>query len=339
MLPPTPAEFRKQCEAAALAYPVIHEAAAQAAEERDTQRAITADDLGKLAAARVKAAKDKEAIDRAANSAPSGQDKLSNPDIKLRFGQSLDSSIELFSRFVLLAPPSMEQFIAAGTDFNRLVDTIEHLESKGREAAILFTPIMPLALGSNSLNVLKNQRSFRNLYKQLTEDKTIPNNPLKNYEDNGEGEGPGLWVDSEVYQLSQELYDQELHIAQNSQNTHYVEQDDMLWTVSVVDATPKPSLLNLDHEASLDAIQAEYPDAEHISLSQYLTLQAIRLQDGQPPIDGSTWSWTNQTFTGNDGSARAVCVNWYSDVGQVSVNWGGVGDRSSSLGARLSVWG
>jgi hypothetical protein len=249
------------------------------------------------------------------------------------FHEKLKAAFNLAERradYVGAISPTPEDFALAGWDSeatSSFQQQYEQMEAAGLKPQVILTMHLPLAPKSadDSLN-------FRTLFTNMTADKTIPNRPLKNRQDDNKGDGPGLWVDSDVYNetVSSQLYQQEIDLIKQTAeqgNGHYVEIGGIIYTLSIIPGTDRPQDLGTSHTAN---------QGRHSTPSQLLTQNIDRLLQGEPPVDSQTCTWAYGTF--EDG-ARAVVVDWSPEYGQVYVSWVHVGYSDGSLGARLSVRG
>jgi len=263
-------------------------------------------DLGALAAA---TALRHEQAGRLAQPVAEGLDGIENPAVRDSFEQTWDQAEQLFER-ISLVPPDPEQFETAGVDFARLANEYERMKDEGLEPEIVIAP--------QNLSLEDAKR----LYAHLTDDTAIPNNPLKQQSD-----GNGLWVNDDVAAAWNTLVSTAPRDTDGIEPPHHLDNGGYAWTIRLIPGTDKPTDTNVDHATN---------DAVHPTMSEYLTLQATRIQTGRPPVDGSTYTWLNGTF--GDGNGQAPRGRWDSGDGQVRVGWGGVGNRHDVLGSRLPVW-
>jgi hypothetical protein len=143
----------------------------------------------------------------------------------------------------------------------------------------------------------------------------------------------GLYIDQSVGQVWSEL----------------PSPSDANWFVSVVPATSKPTIisdhmLNWHNQPAVEAIatsslpfgtRTEMAVA-HTTIAEYLTLQATKLTDSEPPIDSETYTWLSGTF---DNGTKAPYGYWFPDVGQVRLRWNDPSSQSDGIGARPAVRG
>ena len=258
----------------------------------------------------------------------SGLERVTNPEIKRNFEDVFANTEKLFSRINLeIIKP--EEFTIAGVDFVRLEKEFERMTSEGLEPQLVVAPALPL-IKDISPNADKD---WYNLYDRLTSDSAIIDNPLKKQND-----GNGLWVSEDVCASARDLLLQEVKLATDKPNIHhtYLKSTDVAvpWTVALLSTTDKPQGLRTSHP---DYEAADDPGGSKLAtISQYLTLQATRIQSGQSPLDKDTSAWLQGTF--NDG-AQAPYGYWNSGGGRVVVDWDDVGDQDVRLGVRLPVWG
>ncbi len=130
--------------------------------------------------------------------------------------------------------------------------------------------------------------------------------------------------------------------------------DEGRWTVSVIAGMQEPILKNVSHNLQegegdykkvidvawqeLDVASSGALDfrSTYPTLSEYLTLQALNLQNGTDPIDAQTATWLNGEF---DKGSKAPCAYWGPADGRVYVGWGGPGSRDGDIGVRPAVRG
>jgi hypothetical protein len=217
-----------------------------------------------------------------------------------------------------LAAPSVEQFMQAGVDFGHLASEYERMEIAGLQPEMVVTPVLPVVPTDSTSG------SWSELYESLTSDKTIPNNPLQARDD-----GKGLYVNDDVRGAATELYDSERSLVSGS-DIHSV--DDWAWTIALIPTTAKPQELSTPHTDK----ETDTLSSQHATISQYLTLQATRIQAGETPVDADTYTWLAGTF---ENGAQAPRGSWFSGDGQVVVSWNRVGDQNDGIGVRLPVWG
>ncbi len=103
------------------------------------------------------------------------------------------------------------------------------------------------------------------------------------------------------------------------------------WTLRAIPGTTAPTKTNVDHNSVL-------PPLHHPTISDYLTLQALRIQRGDEPVDALHYTWLCGSYDGGkDFGACAPAGVWNSGVGRVRLPWGQVGCRRGNLGVRPSV--
>ena len=263
-------------------------------------------DLGALAAA---TALHHEQTGRLEQPKTEGLDSIENPAVRDSFEQTWDQVEHLFERISLL-PPDPEQFDAAGVNFAHLAAEYERMEDEGLAPEIVIAP--------QNLSLEEAKR----LYADLSDDTTIPNNPLQRQSD-----GNGLYINDSVADAWDALVSSAPQSADGTEPPHHLDSGGYAWTIRLIPDTTEPTDTDVDHTTN---------DAIHPTMSEYLTLQATSIQAGRTPIDGSTYTWLNGTF--GDSNGRAPDGYWDSGRGQVSVVWRGVGYRDGDLGSRLPVW-
>jgi hypothetical protein len=239
------------------------------------------------------------------------KDQIANPYTLQRLEDSHERSVELFQEYDdTMTIPSIEQYAAEGLNFTGLANAFEQMESENLKPEFVFYPIMPLIPIADYYNA----NNFRDFF-----DDTLF----------------GLNIHEKVSEISQQIFLDEMESIVNNQNANYVVQDNLIWVASVVAGTQDPQHLHKTYLESLDLIQTEDRNAQHVGLSQFLTLCIMR---GMFYNRSEVETWTEQGFIDNYGGARAVCV--YPSLGdnQMCVDRRSVRDRGN-IGARRSVRG
>ncbi|HUC96113.1 MAG TPA: hypothetical protein VMR16_00395, partial [Candidatus Saccharimonadales bacterium] len=260
----------------------------------------------------------------------SGLEQVSNPDIKRNFETAFEGTEQLFAR-ISLTTPTPEEFVSVGVDFVSLGEKFERMKSEDLEPILVITPNLPLTDGGP---IRISSQDWVSLYSAMTRDTTIPNNPL-----NIQNDSEGLWINSDVRVSANDLLKQEEERVLYANDIHMVSHGasfkpgDVYWTVALLPTTDNPQGLNTpraDYEAVDDPKKSKLS-----TISQYLTLQAIRIQSGQSPVDTDTYSWLHGTF---NGGTQAPYGDWSSGNGLVYVYWDDVGNQDDYMGVRLPVW-
>ena len=242
-------------------------------------------------------------------------------DFRDRLVTTHQASKKLFDR-IGLVPPLIDAvgLAHAGIDPMHLANEYNRMHQEGYQPELALAPLL-------------TAQQWRNIYTALTADPSIPNNPLKEQSD-----GHGLWINDEVNAAWGDL-----KFSSVPEGVPVIKKDTLAaasWTLRIIPGTPKPSLMNIDHSGNYkdgNGQEAQLPGVAHPTVNEYLTLQAIRIQSGQDPIDANIWTWLDGTF-GNNNSQAPIGI-WNPDLGQVFVICGGVGSRNGLLGVRVPVWG
>lgn len=234
-------------------------------------------------------------------------DMIKSPEVREAFTASFDRTVQLYDR-INLDTPSPEAFAEAGVDFARLSDAYERMEEEGLAPVVVISPL------------LGKQQTIQ-LFDQLTNDQTIPNNPLKHRPD-----GNGLWINDT---LTDTLWDEANHFPDTA--TVLTDASGTQWAISLSPGTPASQDQGTAHQ------DLTYRD-QLPPLSTYLTQQATTIQAGETPIDDYSTKASITWLKTAAGALRAPRGFWSSGDGQVYVGWSGVDVRGDYLGGRLPVW-
>jgi hypothetical protein len=264
--------------------------------------------------------------------------QITNPETQKKFETAKQTYAKLWER-INLTSPSLDEFAAAGVNFAKLAQTFEQMEEQmerdSLEPRIVISKPMPLAPDGSG-------NSWRELYTQLTADSIsdkLPNPRLKscyprNHDDDN-GNDPGLWVNSDIYKQSQSILEQEvkrIEAGRTNSTIHPVDDSsNSPWTIAILPGTTKPQQLDTDHTTN---------QGRHVSVSQYLALQAALIQTGESPIDNEVddpyFSWMNETLSEGSQALRVSCL---SELGRVRVFNLSAKFSDAYLGTRLVRWG
>ena len=284
--------------------PILH-AEALSAFERATLSQYHHEDITRsvggsaLALPDILAAKVKEAEEAGALPGQTGLEQITDPEVREVFERSLETTEAIYAK-----GPNFRGFDVPGygefTDVNfaYLGEQFQRMEIEGLEPQVLITP-------------------------QLSKQDTISLFSDRTKDDNVLRQG-GLWVNDNI---TDTIWD-ELNVPGANQPT-LTTPDGTVWTITLTSGTQKPQNLKMSHN-DLKAMNVPL-----LTISQYTRLQLGNIQEGRPPVDGNTWTWLSGTFSAG---AAAPCGRWLPGVGQMYVDWNGVGGRGGSLGSRQLTW-
>lgn len=276
-------------------------------------------DLGALAAA-VAAGNVRAGI--VASPEAAGLDTITSPDTRATFEKTFDDTTRLFERIGVSAP-APEELVAGSSnergdkiDLTWLANEYERMSDEGLKPELVLAP----------QNMTLDQ--IKDLYDNLTRDSSILHNPLKKQSD-----GNGLYVDEKITDNWNSLTTNPVLRPNGTQVPYYTNTQGIAWTLRIVPGTPQPTKVSISHES-----YTADPDTPSLSsITEYLTLQATHIQNGESPIDGVTWSWCNGTFHNSSGGASAPRARWNSGYGRVRVISFVVGYSNAVLGVRPPV--
>lgn len=263
--------------------------------------AATGADLGALAASEALRNQREGRIDVLAGS---GFDVITNPATRHSFETAYDAHVQFFN-YIGISMPDSDQFTESGIDFAHLANEYERMENEGLEPQV----VMALqGLGANS---------WKSLYVELQNDSAVNHD--------GRIKNGGLYLDSRIaenWNKFDQIPDAVPSVLYDGVGAHTTRAG---WTIRLIPGTEGPTNTDVNHNAN---------DAIHPTIAEYLSLQAVRLQAEQPPIDPNTLTWLNGTFD----NGRAPGGFWRSGYGQVYVFWYRASLSDGFLGVRLPVW-
>jgi hypothetical protein len=237
---------------------------------------------------------------------------------------ALEYSEQLFNR-IDINTPELSEFAESGINFSRLGAAHASMKKLGLEPELVIAPLLSAAMWSN-------------LFQTLQDDRVV--NPGGDRLKHG-----GLFIADRILKNWDKLQG----------DHHSVAVAGQLWQVMVMPAAQSPPLLNLDHTGTsvggkilseeLVNMRHEFvpsmqqsPENMHPTISTYLTLLASKLQRGDKPLDISTFTWLDGTFS-DTVTEVGTQAYWTPANHQIALdfNYNDFGD--SNHGIRLPVWG
>ena len=265
---------------------------------------------------------------------------------------------KLFGR-IDLTTPTIDQFKGAGVNFEKLAEQYLNMQKNNLEPSWVLSPILPLTHKKTEFSV-----DWVNLYEMLTDDfdNAIENNPLKKIDPSQIGKNYGFdsygIVDAHVSESdSGTIFLQELGLINDNKNIHSVvnkyygsstypdEIENITWTLALISSTDIPQHLN--SSSSEYYLSDSSSQSRHITMSQYMTLQANRIISGQSPLGNKSKAenFVHGKVVYDDGSNNGVfydyapVVYWDKNAGAIGVKLLSYAGSLSNIGVRLPFWG
>ena len=228
--------------------------------------------------------------------------QIENSETQSIFEASFTETEQLFGRIDIVVP-TVDQCIGAGVNLVLLGAAYERMCNNKLEPIVVLSPNLDLP-------------SWRLLYSRLVNDKVA--NHDERIKDNG------LSIDHETaVQWSA--------IATLPDSVPIVTTPDGLlaWSIRLIPGAPK----------GVGVYRTHRWNQAHPTVSEYLSLQAVRLQSQQEPIDtGASVCWLNGSYVDDMGVPRAPLAKWVPENGQVRVSFDDADLFYSALGVRVPVW-
>ena len=244
--------------------------------------------------------------DRAAGLA--GFDQLSSPDVRHNFEETFTAAEELFGR-IDLAIPTIEQYISAGTNLGVLSTCYEHMKDEGLEPTAVLSPNLDLI-------------SWKQIYHSLKVDLEV------------NGLGPLSSNELSVASLMVDQWDNAATLPDSVPtvplpHTESYIGETLHWSLRLIPGTSR----------SGTSVGRGYSQSVHPTVGEYLSLQAIRLQAHQKPLDTHTSTWLNGSFDviwNND----PVTPIGYWDLNSkcLSISLANISRQDGDIGARSPAW-
>ena len=231
-----------------------------------------------------------------------GFDQLSNLHTREIFESSFAMSDQLFSR-IGLTIPTPEQCIDAGINLGIVGTVYERMSKSGLKPEIVLSPVLSID-------------SWLKLYGNLEYYNTASMIGLLRNE--------VLFIAPSAARSWDELT-----ILPSCVPAIDSCDADITWSLRLIPGTSEPTVPEVDHL---------YNHGTHPTVSEYLSLQANRLQVGQDPIDCRSNTWLNGQYTDRFGTRYAPMGFWNSVERSVGIRGLAPDPQFSTPGARPPEW-
>jgi len=304
---PTLEELTKQYHKALEQHPEI-------AKEKARQDAVS----GNLGTAAANAMRENEAEGITPELHSSGLETISNPETSQNIETAFDLAKNLYER-INLEIPTPDDFAEAGVDFKAFALAVEQMEKQDKQPQVIISPSLSLD-------------QWTKLYDNLTKDSNIKDNPLRSH-DRGNGLRRSDSAKNIVNATESNNNPNTIGAITKDTSIHiYTDANDISWTISAIPTMEEPEARGQTYQDILD--DPKQGPKVLPTMHEYLSLQASRITNQQPPMNPNTSTWLRD----NDGS-RALIAGWGPDDGRVFVGGSSFGGSSVSLGLRPPVWG
>ena len=235
---------------------------------------------------------DKEAYSNIGKSLEDIEDEETRED----FIEAYENSIKLFA-LIGLTPPTPYKFREVGGSIEHFADKYKEMKEQGLKPILIISPVLKLksdeVINSNGLD---EQLSWTGLHEKLTE-------KIQNFEFRLQDK----IVESKDYLFQQELdlvvYNKMCHVTVDANNNTVDEflynsskpisnsqkSGNIAWTVALISGTDEPQDLDVPHHKLSD--QDKIDNDQYITISQYITIQFIRIQSNQKLLDQVNFTW------------------------------------------------
>ena len=224
---------------------------------------------------------------------------INHPETRRDFEHCFAIADELFSR-IHETPPTPEECVDADVNFVTLGAAYERMKLEGLEPEIVLAP--NLSIGS-----------WKRLYKDLQDNQTTTNTILS---------GGGLVINIEV-----DTHWDSLATSPNDTPIITTSDESLAWSLRLIAGTDRPTITSTRHD---------HNQSNHPTISEYLSLQAARLQADQiPPIDNEdTATWLSGTRTSEFGLwAPTGSSQWVG--APVIIRWELIDETVFRVGSRV----
>lgn len=207
-----------------------------------------------------------------------------NYEQQTAFIDAFQDTQALFKRVYLDVPTPMN-FDWEGVDFESISRVWDRMEKDAMTPEIIITPHL-------------SAEQWFDIYENLAHDRSINSNPLATRQQLGSAADnelrPGLLITNEV----QENWREFDYVAQTSTPTVETEDSEhfpIAWTIRIVEGGSRAQAMDKPYSPRSD---------DYLSLSEYLTLQARRVQEGYGDVvDQEDSTWLSGNLFNNQGLA------------------------------------
>ena len=246
------------------------------------------------------------------NSDGSSLEYITNPEIRAEFEKDLADYEALYAA-AGITMPAVEQMEKAGISLTNLAE----LKEQHPEHELVFAPL------------IADIPTMRNIASVVTNNQSIPNNPLKKYSQT-KADSDGLWIHKTVVDNWHTIMANTTRDYLASGMPTVSLNTGEIWTAYLMSSQNMPDNLNMSYR------QMKQKGLTAITIPGYISYQMKRIQQGQKPIDTMTYTWALGEFTNSSGDACAPYV-WAPYYGQIRVGGGWVDCSAAYLGVRSPV--
>ena len=242
-------------------------------------------------------------------------DGTANSEIQAQLKKDLTAYEKIFAGAGIKAP-TPEELSAAGIDWAHLADLKKDHPDYELVAAPLTMELYDL----------------RKMVAEVTNDKTIPNNPLKRCKWT-KANSDGLYIAKENINnwdkiMATTIRECKLPVATLDKGES--------WVTCLMSSQERPEHLCTSYE------QLKQQGLSIPTIPICIVNQARRISQGLPPIDDIAWTWAIGEFVAKTATSRGIqayapIVRWSPDGGRIDIVWGDIDHSSDYLGARSPI--
>ena len=232
----------------------------------------------------------------------SGLNQLSNPDTRQAFADSFKATEELFN-LISLTIPTIDECVDSGVDMAALGTAYERMMQQGLEPAVVLAPNLDI-------------QSWCQLYKDIADISSIAR--------------AGYSIKDGGLDIANTICDRWGEVAGPYESAPLIYACDsaLSWSLRLIPSTQEAPARLEGYDKNL-----------HPTIAEYLSLQAIRLQAADMPMDDCDDIWLNGNSLFRNGSnGEAPIASWDAWNNQLVISWDFIDAPASAHGARPPVW-
>lgn len=251
-------------------------------------------------------------------------DTIPNPETQRAFDKAFALSERLVS-YIGLSAPTPEQMASVGVNLQYLAEQFALMEQE--EGVAPHVVLAPHGLG---------KENWLAIGQKITNDKTIPNNPLQTYDSSSHGFNMcGLGISSEIEDNAWHGSDQvptstttpRLATLPTYQDKSY---SNINWTLRLLSGRSAPNHMSMSYEQS----QKQVPPIEHQTVAEGLTDKFTAILAGKYPTDSSCASLCRQV---DPNTVQILYVHFNTRQDLVCVDWETIDESNSKIGIRSPI--
>lgn len=224
-----------------------------------------------------------------------------------------------FFAFVGVASPDLDTWQLNGINLSVLTHEFENRKHLGDDPQLILSPVLPLERVNGYYQELP---SWQDIFQIIVKSELVTN-PLKTRKD-----GDGLFIAKQINkpELLTKIFEAEINRVRKTNKYWFDDQNKIRWSINI---------LNRSKLHSLGGYPYHFFSGKHITLSEYLTAQAMNIFFQNSLLDEFQSSWI-ETHQAND-SISPLTATFQRNYGQIRIYPSATDQANGRLVTRLPV--